>query len=181
MRNQLACLQKVRLSERSRHLLSGAALILAGCVRPNSLEIANINALDQPLTARDTVSRPLEIFNDGGSGLNAIRAVIQTSGELDRVWEVLRRNKSEPAPHVDFSRDMLVIAGMGWQPEAGYRIRISSVRDTARLLEITVDLAISTADCTKAGYATIDHPVVIVRVPRSQSTAVFQDRVHRSC
>jgi len=181
MRNKFAALLKLRLLGRSWLVLSGFALTIVACVPSGTRGFSGIGAPAQSVSSRDTVSTPLEIFNDGGSGLNAIRGVIQTPAELDRLWVVLRRDKSEPPPSVDFSKDMLIVAGMGWEPVAGYRIRISTVRDAARLLEIMVDIAISTADCTRAGYATIDHPTVMVRVPKSQSTPVFQDRVHHSC
>jgi hypothetical protein len=78
MRNKFATLRKSRLLGRSWHVLYGVALIGAACVPPNSREFGKISVLAQPVSSPDTVPTPLEIFNDGGSGLNALRAVIQT-------------------------------------------------------------------------------------------------------
>lgn len=132
------------------------------------------------ITLSDTVGPPRTIYNYSESQLGAMRAVIKTPAEFDRLWQILRRDPSELAPKVDFSKDMLIVAGMGWEPDGGYRIAIPSVRDTAGLLDVTVDLTIATAKCT-GGYAAVDHPTVVVAVPKSRSIAVFHDRVHRSC
>ena len=174
-------LRKVNVTGRVRTAIPGLLLVLAACFASSSGQVSRVSLTPPAMEYRDTVPAPEEIYNDGGSGLGAMRAVIQTPAELARVWEVLRRDKLDLPPEVDFSKRMVVVAGMGWQREGGYRIRISSVRDTAGLLEITVEMAISTADCTKAGYASIDHPTVMVLVPKSQSTAVFRDRVSRKC
>ena len=151
-------------------------LVIAGCTSANVQHSRDDRMPAAPVPSADTVRRPIEIYHDGAHGLGAIRAVIQTPLELDRIWVVLRRAKEQPAPVVDFSKEMLVVAGLGWEPGSGYGIRIASARDTARVLEVLVDVMIN--DCN-VSYSMIDHPTVIVRVPRTQSTAVFRDRVHR--
>lgn len=100
-------------------------------------------------------ARPVEVFRNARSQLGAIRAVVQTREEFDHLWEAMRR--------------------------AGFGIDISSVQDSARILEVTLELGIATVSCNKEGYAAIEHPAVMVRVPRSQSTAAFRERLHRSC
>jgi hypothetical protein len=161
--------------------LTCAFFLATACVPRTTPQFHAAQPSVSELIRADTLSRPIEIYNDPNSGLGAIRAVITTRAEFDKLWEILRRDKSELPPVVDFSKDMVVVAGMGQQLGAGNGIRITSVRDTTYLLGITVEFANQTAECLKGGYPVIDHPTTMVRVPRSRSTPVFRDIVHRSC
>jgi hypothetical protein len=168
------------LTSRVTQCSTFAFLLAMACAPRNTPQLQTAPASANEFARHDTLSRPVEIYNDAGSELGAIRAVITTPREFDRLWQILRRDKSEVAPSVDFTRDMVIIAGIGAQSGAGNRIRISSVRDTANLLGITVEFSNPTAEC-EAGYPATDHPTAMVRVPQSRSTPVFRDIVHRNC
>jgi hypothetical protein len=174
-------LRELKLFDHQLRAICACALAAIACATQAPRDFRSISAPTISVPDQDTVTRPVEIFSNSRSQLGAIRTVIQTQAEYSRIWETLRRNVSESPPQVDFSKDMVIVAGMGFEPEVGRWLRITSVLDTALVLDITVDLAISTATCNKPGYPLIEHPAVMVRVPRSRSTPVFRDRLRRSC
>lgn len=173
-------LRKRILIDRPALTILGCALAVVAFAAPVLRDSTRNGPVANPLMPTDTVGRPPEIYNYSATNIGAIRAVVRTSREFDRLWMTLRRDTSEAPPRIDFSRDMVIVAGMGWESGAGYRISVASVLDTAHVLDIRVDLDIPTAACT-SGYPAIDHPAVMVRVPQSLSTAIFLDRLHRSC
>lgn len=179
MRNDWVSIRKSILATRPLLLTCACALSALGFSASSGRNSSRLG-LDSPQSP-DTLSRPIEIYRYSRSQVGAMRVVVQTREDYDRLWKTLRRAEAEKPPEVDFTKEMLIVAGMGYQPQVGSGIQITSARDTARVLEITVDLRIPTATCNKEGYAAREYPAVMARVPRSRSTVVFRDRLLRSC
>jgi hypothetical protein len=114
---------------------------------------------------------------DGGVR-RALREVVDNPDEFARLWqEVHASTAPTPAlPTVDFPREMVIVASMGVQASVGSTIAITELRDHDSMLEVTVELR--PFPCS-IGWPMVTYPIVIVSVPSSRSTVVFQDRVIR--
>jgi len=86
-----------------------------------------------------------------------------------------------PLPEIDFSREMLIVAAMGQQPSSGYSIIIEEVYANDR--NDRCEVVVRSFDRTKClgQAAVIVSPVDIVRVPRSDCTAVFSEQEDVTC
>jgi PrcB C-terminal len=102
--------------------------------------------------------------------------VLRTAVEWDSVWQALNRNRVDPpnsaVPAVDFTQEMVLLAGLGRQATRGWNIRIDSVvmrRDTMRVIIHSVG-----PQCMPG--VLITHPWDAVRVPRSNAVVQFVKR-----
>jgi hypothetical protein len=105
-----------------------------------------------------------------------MQRVLRSAVEWDSVWQVVNRNRvyppASPAPAVDFSHEMIVLAGLGRQASSGWNIRIDTVvmrRDTMRVIIHSV------APQCMAGVM-ITYPWDAVRVPRTDAVVQFVKR-----
>jgi protease stability complex PrcB-like protein len=92
------------------------------------------------------------------------------------VWQTVNRSRvyppASPAPAVDFTQEMVLLAGLGRQATSGWNIRIDSVvmrRDTMRAIIHSV------APKCMAGMM-ITYPWDAVRVPRTDAVVQFVKR-----
>ena len=119
------------------------------------------------------------LYSSPNSGIGrAIREVINNPDDFKRVWDEAHRGRTptQLLPKVDFTREMVIVAAMGWQAAVGSEIAITGVRDTSNTLEVTVELR-PFRECDAFPEVTL--PVVIVSVPSTHSTVVFEDRIIR--
>ena len=108
----------------------------------------------------------------------ALRAVLRTPAELERYWQDVRSADGTPAPSlpsIDFSREMVIVAALGFQPGAGAQITVTRVRDWNATLEVTLRITVPPKGCD--GWPMVEYPMTMVRVPISRSTPVFHDRL----
>ncbi|MGD2215554.1 MAG: protease complex subunit PrcB family protein, partial [Gemmatimonadales bacterium] len=71
------------------------------------------------------------ILTEATSGISSRRrSVIRTADEWNVFWDELTQNRDPKpeAPALDFSRHMVIAAGMGGRPTGGYAITIEEVK-----------------------------------------------------
>jgi hypothetical protein len=93
--------------------------------------------------------------------------------EFNELWNKIMSNTSDkpPLPEVDFSREMLIVAAMGFQPSA-YEIIIDSACEVDNQLEVLVR---STKFLPSGAYAgLLPEAVDIVRLPKTDLPVVFR-------
>jgi hypothetical protein len=78
-----------------------------------------------------------------------------------------------PAPVVDFTHDVVVVAAMGSKPTNGYEIDVEAVRLYADGAAISVREQSPAPECTVADHVT--SPITAVLVPRFTGTATFAE------
>ena len=81
-----------------------------------------------------------------------------------------------PLPEIDFSREILVVAGMGRRPSSAYAIIIDAAYNYERnyRLEIVVRSVENRNGCGAATVMTA--PIDIVRLPKTDRTVIFRER-----
>lgn len=83
-----------------------------------------------------------ELGRGAYSGMNvATNRVIKTEGEWEKLWKRhgAIRVPPEPAPAVDFEKEMVVAVFMGQKSTGGYAIEIKRIETTALRLRIIVE------------------------------------------
>lgn len=103
----------------------------------------------------------------------SVFTVLRTAAEWDSVWAIAHRNRitqaPQAAPAVDFTREMVLLAGLGTQSSTGWSIRIDTVvtrGDTMRVIIHSVG-----PQCV-AGMA-FTYAWDAVRVPRTNGPVQF--------
>jgi hypothetical protein len=109
----------------------------------------------------------------------AVRQVVRDPIRWRRAWIRARSATTDSAPPaVDFSRQMVIIAGMGSVPSTGFELFIDSVVpiETETLVFVR---STSSGSCPAGGMEA--RPVDIVRVPRTTPPVQFMEEteVHR--
>lgn len=103
-----------------------------------------------------------------------VRCVVRRAEDWAALWSAARRYVREspplPPPAVDFGSRMVLVAGMGTQPDAGYGITISGVRRTGAGLAVTV-LQFPAGGCEVPMAET--EPLHAVSVPRDDAPVQF--------
>ena len=153
---------------RAGKLLARAVSILlvlsvVGCYGGNDLEPAE----DLPITR-------LTVPGIGGFQTQQ-RLVIRTQSAWEEVWNqlVAGRLVPPPRPAVDFTREIVVIAGTGLKPSTGYEISIQGA--TANRDEAVVQVRSTTpGNCVVA--TVITSSVDIVRMP-ARDRVTFDENV----
>lgn len=116
-------------------------------------------------------------FRDAKSHLNnSVRLTVQDSADWRTVWQrIVGPNSSAEPPAVDFTREMLLVAGMGEQPCMGYLINIDTIfRDDDKRIYAVVRERHRGAGCGCLNE--VVSPVDVVRVPRTIRPVTFLER-----
>lgn len=116
-------------------------------------------------------------FRDAKSHLtNSVRITVQDSADWRTVWaRIAGPNSNAEPPAVDFTREMLLVAGMGEQPCMGYLINIDTIfRDDERRIYAVVRERHRGAGCGCLNE--VVSPVDVVRVPRTIRPVTFLER-----
>lgn len=82
-----------------------------------------------------------------------------------------------PAPDIDFSREMIIVAAMGSRPTSGYAITVEEAYERSDKLEVAVR-SISLGSCGSpygTGFQTVTQPVDIVRIVKTEHPIVFRE------
>lgn len=132
-----------------------------------------------PQATPDGLVVPMRVLYESPNGgvHRPLRTVVDTPEEFERLWrEVQAGATPTPSlPPVDFTHEMVIVASMGFQASVGGKIAITGVHDRSNVLEVMVDISPFPVGCD--GYPEVTYPVVMVSIPSSHSTVVFQDRV----
>jgi hypothetical protein len=131
----------------------------------------------QQKSPADTLIRPVVLFQDiSRSRVNAIRGIVVEQAEFQRVWDEAHAAVVSPRPMlpvVDFTKEMVVVAGLGYQGGLTGSISIIDIRDNDNVLRIRFRVRLLGANCES--YAAVTYPTVIVKIPKTRSTPVFSD------
>lgn len=152
-----------------------SALCLAGChggQRPAP------EAEQPPVAAHRASTSPLVATrlyaSDHSPQAESSRLVVRDSATFASTWSQLTQSET-PAPSVDFSHDIVLVAAMGTQRTGGYAIGIDTVTLGNDSLVAIVRLHQPGAGCMLAQMLT--DPVAIVRVAGANHPVRFVDEV----
>jgi hypothetical protein len=108
-------------------------------------------------------------------GEKPLRLVIKNRDEFNDFWKGLASpGRFLPSlPKVDFSKEMIVVVGMGLRPSPGFVIMI----DGACEVDGQVELFVSRIEDGPCGVvpAVVTSPADVVRIPRSDLPIVFRE------
>ena len=140
-------------------------LVLAAC--------GSSRAPAEQAGSRSNPDAEVTVVKGGSSGFrNPIREVVRDSIRWRIIWDSLYYDpKPASPPPVDFQREMLVVA-VGPSSGVGDSVVIALVTPERRNMRVRVVLY---RGCHPAQLAT--KPFHVVRVPRAQEEAVFEDHV----
>ena len=122
-------------------------------------------------------------LRDGESGFSAytgfvdsVRVVVRDSIRWRAVWARINRPFIPPPalPVIDFSREMVVVAGLGNRSSAGYDIVIESAEHDSAGIEVALRRIGPAPDCPVAAVMT--QPVDVARIPASEERVRFRER-----
>ena len=122
-------------------VLGAAALLSFGChramqpsLRPDAegnaapiKDVANVShARDIKLEPYDAVDH---LYRNAKSQLpSSVRLAILDTADWSAIWaRIVGASSTAPVPTVDFSREMLLVVGMGQAPCMGYQINVDTV------------------------------------------------------
>lgn len=171
-------------------LLGAATVLTFGCYRaahPTNRPDAQGNAA--PIKDIATVAHARDIpqlepydavdhlYRNAKSSLpTSVRLAILDTADWVAIWKRIVGNSSvAPVPTVDFSREMLLIVGMGQAPCMGYQINVDTVfRDRDKRIYAVVRERHHGARCGCLNE--VVSPVDVIRVPRSVRPVTFLER-----
>jgi hypothetical protein len=108
----------------------------------------------------------------------SVRLVVQDSTDWTAIWRRITGPTgvgAPPVPAVDFSREMLLVVGMGEQPCMGYGISVDTVfRDRERRIYAVVRERQRGVRCGCLNE--VVSPVDVIRVPRTARPVTFLER-----
>ena len=152
-------------------------LTSTGTPRP-SREVATVqNANSIKMEPFQTVDH---LFKNAKSQLpTGVRLAILDSADWTAVWKrITGPSSTAPVPPVDFTRQMLLVVGMGQAPCMGYQINVDTVfhdRDDDSRIYAVVRERQHGARCGCLSEAV--SPVDVVRIPRTLRPITFMERV----
>ena len=98
------------------------------------------------------------------------------------LWSQMARNRvpTPPAPAVDFTQNMLLVAAAGDRPTGGFSVAITEVTQVGGGLAANVTVTSPGSNCVVT--QAITSPVQVVSIPRSNMAVNFQVRQEiRNC
>ena len=131
-------------------------------------------ARDIPLEPYDAVNH---LYRNAKSQLpTSVRLAILDSADWQAIWKRMVGNSSTaPVPNIDFSREMLLVVGMGQAPCMGYQINVDTVfRDKDKRIYAVVRERHHGSRCGCLNE--VVSPVDVIRVPRSVRPVTFFER-----
>jgi PrcB C-terminal len=114
--------------------------------------------------------------------LDPLRVVVRDRDAWLKMWKLLSSKQfpRPPLPEIDFSREMLIVVGMGERNSGGYDIIVDGVYERDKKLEVDVKSTSPGRACGVPG--SITEPADVVRVQKSDYPVVFREtNVTREC
>jgi hypothetical protein len=170
-------------------LLGAATVLTFGCqaARPSTKPDQLGNAAPIKDVATETHAREIaalepydavdHLYRNAKSQLpTSIRLAVLDTADWAAIWKRIVGNSSPaPVPNVDFSREMLLIVGMGQAPCMGYQINVDTVfRDKDKRIYAVVRERHHGARCGCLNE--VVSPVDVIRVPRTIRPVTFLER-----
>ena len=157
---------------RNGSLSTGGALLLhfaaAGCGYSTVHSAGNASAPGARIDLRRLENE--SSWRDAGP-VDSARLVVRDSATWRQLWERFSGGRStRPAPAIDFSREVVLIAAWGLKGTGPHRISIDSAFSRAGVVEVHVNRRTS---CR--GYETQSSPMDIVRIARTRDVIRFID------
>jgi hypothetical protein len=159
-------------------LLPLLVALLGGCASgetllPNPAEGSAGDRVAIPVTRLTSGPPPLTV----SSGITDSTRVVIRDAETwratwDRVWS--RQTPAPPLPTIDFSREMVVVVGLGTRSSGGYSIVVEGASLAGGTIDVVVQKTSPGANCFVTGA--LSEPVDIVRVPRRSEPVRFVER-----
>jgi len=111
------------------------------------------------------------------SGLSGeTRVVIRESEKWSEIWAAIWSIQSAipPLPAIDFTREMVIVVGMGTRPSGGHSIRVESATQRPGEIEVILRAESPGPSCMTTGALT--QSVDAARIPRSAEPVRFTVR-----
>jgi hypothetical protein len=152
--------------------------IVVGCI---ALCAASNGVGAQPSPERGPVA--VTRLRDGEAGfstytgvIDSVRVVVRDSTKWRALWARINRPfiPAPPLPSIDFSREMVVVAGLGARPSAGYDIVIESVEQDSAGIEVALRRTGPAPGCPVPAVMT--QPLDVARIPASEQRVRFRER-----
>jgi hypothetical protein len=131
--------------------------------------------------ARDIQMEPYDavdhLYRNAKSQLpSSVRLAILDTADWDAIWKRIVGNANPaPLPNVDFSREMLLVVGMGQAPCMGYQINVDTVfRDKDKRIYAVVRERHHGSRCGCLNE--VVSPVDVIKVPRTVRPVTFLER-----
>jgi hypothetical protein len=131
--------------------------------------------------ARDIQMEPYDavdhLYRNAKSSLpTSVRLAILDTADWAAIWKrVVGNGSPAPLPTVDFSREMLLVVGMGQAPCMGYQINVDTVfRDRDKRIYAVVRERHHGSRCGCLNE--VVSPVDVIRVPRTIRPVTFLER-----
>jgi hypothetical protein len=122
--------------------------------------------------------KPVALYAGQVEGrLPSTRAVITDRLEFERVWNQAHANSSStvPLPPIDFTKETVIVAGLGLQGGLFASIRITDVQSDGVVLRIKISVVVPGFLCISPSVQ--NYPTTIARIPNIGLTPVFSDTV----
>ncbi len=170
-------------------ILGATAALAYGCrsaPHPSHLPDAQGNAapirdVATQAHARDIQMEPYDavdhLYRNAKSSLpTSVRLAVLDTADWAAIWKrVVGTNSTAPLPPVDFSREMLLVVGMGQAPCMGYQINVDTVfRDRDKRIYAVVRERHHGSRCGCLNE--VVSPVDVIRVPRTVRPVTFLER-----
>ena len=108
--------------------------------------------------------------------VDSVRVVVRDSANWRALWTRINRPfiPAPDLPPIDFSREMVVVAGLGKRPSGGYDIVIESVEQDSSGIEVALRRASPAPGCPVPAVMT--QPLDVARIPASVLRVRFRER-----
>ncbi|HEY4216509.1 MAG TPA: hypothetical protein VGM67_05195 [Gemmatimonadaceae bacterium] len=165
------------------------ALLTYGCLRtPRPTNIPDAHGNAAPIKDVATQSHADEIQMEPYDGVDhvyrnakselatGVRLAVLDTADWAAIWKrVVGNSSTAPLPAVDFSREMLLVVGMGQAPCMGYQINIDTVfRDKSSRIYAVVRERHHGSRCGCLNE--VVSPVDVIKVPRTVRPVTFLER-----
>ena len=103
--------------------------------------------------------------------------IVLTEDRWQEVWAEIHAGSGTPgmpAPTIDFSTEMVILAAMGDEPDSCWKIQITDAR--SEVVKISVSVAETRPPLSCACPAVVIQPVHVVRAPREELPGEFSFR-----
>ena len=120
-------------------------------------------------------SGPRWSFTDGSGICDQLRIVIRDRDAWSYLWKRIYTPVCPtlpPLPDIDFSREMVVVVGLGTRPSSGYGIIVDGAYERGERLEVEVR-SVTVKGCGQFAVMTV--PLDIVRLPKIDRPVVFRE------
>jgi hypothetical protein len=179
----------MRKSSFGAALLAAVAVLSYGCNRgghpsrlPDALgNAAPIRDVATKERAREIQMEPYDavdhLYKNAKSSLpTSVRLAVMDTADWTAIWKrVVGASSTAPVPAVDFSREMLLVVGMGQAPCMGYQINVDTVfRDKDKRIYAVVRERHHGSRCGCLNE--VVSPVDVIRVPRTVRPVTFLER-----